>query len=306
MTVVALRELPASDSASLRALLDRAAAALRHPALPEPQLLAVTHHGEAPAGERIVLARDSDGKELAGCAFLSPARDGSTVLHLAVDPAQAGSGLETALLRRAVQEVPAGSPVHLWVMQATPADDDRAAAEGFVSERDLLQMRVPLPLAADVVTATRPLVTRAFVPGRDEEAWVDTNNRAFANHPEQGGWTVAQLHERMAADWVDLDGFLVADDPDGPGLIGACWTKIHRAAEPVLGEIYVIDVDPRHHGRGWGRSLTVAGLVYLAGQGITVGMLYTDADNVAAVALYRSLGFTIDHIDRSYQRAPLS
>ncbi len=306
MTVVALRELPAPDGVSLRALLDRAAAARRHPALPEPQLLAATHHGEAPAGERIVLARDGDGKELAGCAVLSQARDGSTVLHLAVDPAQAGSGLETALLRRAVQEVPAGSPVHLWVMQATPADDDRAAAEGFVSERDLLQMRVPLPLAADVVTATRPLVTRAFVPGRDEEAWVETNNRAFANHPEQGGWTVAQLHERMAADWVDLDGFLVADDPDGPGLIGACWTKIHRAAEPVLGEIYVIDVDPRHHGHGWGRSLTVAGLVYLAGRGITVGMLYTDADNVAAVALYRSLGFTVDHIDRSYRRAPLS
>ena len=65
-------------------------------------------------------------------------------------------------------------------------------------------------------------------PGRDEEAWVDTNNRAFAGHPEQGGWTVAQLRERMAADWVELDGFLVADDPDGPGLIGSCWTKIHR------------------------------------------------------------------------------
>ena len=86
MTVVALRELPAPDGVSLRALLDRAGAARRHPALPEPQLLAATHHGEAPAGERIVLARDGDGKELAGCAVLSPARDGSTVLHLAVDP----------------------------------------------------------------------------------------------------------------------------------------------------------------------------------------------------------------------------
>jgi mycothiol synthase len=66
----------------------------------------------------------------------------------------------------------------------------------------------------------------------------------------------------------------------------------------------VIDVDPRHHGQGWGRSLTVAGLVHLAGAGITVGMLYTDASNVAAVALYRSLGFTVDHVDRSYRRDP--
>ena len=214
--------------------------------------------------------------------------------------------MHAALLRRAVQEVPASVALHLWVMQAGPADDERAAAEGFVPERDLLQMRVPLPLPDDVVAATRPLATRAFVPGHDEAPWVDTNNRAFAGHPEQGGWTVAELQERMAADWVDLDGFLVADDPDGPGLIGACWTKIHRDHDPVLGEIYVIDVDPRHHGHGWGRSLTVAGLGHLAGRGITVGMLYTDASNEAAVGLYRSLGFTVDHIDRSYRRAPVS
>jgi mycothiol synthase len=306
MTVVELRELPALDASSLRALLDRAAAARQHPALPEPQLLAATQHAAAPEGERIVLARIGSGTELAGCAVLSPARDGSTVLHLVADPGEGGPELQTALLRRATEEAPAGSPVHLWVMQATPDDDGRAVAAGFAPERDLLQMRVLLPLPPDVLAATRPLVTRPFVPGRDEEAWVETNNRAFADHPEQGGWTVPQLEERMAADWVELDGFLVADDPDGPGLIGACWTKIHRAASPVLGEIYVIDVDPRHHGHGWGRSLTVAGLVHLAGRGITVGMLYTDADNMAAVALYRSLGFTVDHIDRSYRRAPLS
>jgi mycothiol synthase len=159
-------------------------------------------------------------------------------------------------------------------------------------------------LAEDVERATRPLVTRPFVPGRDEDAWIDTNNRAFDGHPEQGGWTVEQLRERMAADWVELDGFLVADDPDGPGLIGSCWTKVHRDHTPVLGEIYVIAVDPRHHGQGWGRSLTVAGLASLWRRGISVGMLYTDATNEAAVSLYRSLGFTVDHIDRSYRRDP--
>ena len=140
------------------------------------------------------------------------------------------------------------------------------------------------------------------MPGRDEVAWVETNNLAFAGHPEQGSWTVEQLRDRMAADWVELDGFLVADDPDGHGLIGSCWTKIHRDRAPVLGEIYVISVDPRHHGEGWGRSLTVAGLEWLAQRGVTNGMLYTDATNEAAVSLYRSLGFTVDHVDRSYRR----
>jgi mycothiol synthase len=307
MAVVDVRELSTPDAAALAALLARAGGPSGDPPLPEPQLQAVTHPAEAPPGERLVLARHQG--RLVGCALLSPARDGSTVLHVVVDPAPAPAAaapaVEAALLRRAEREAPAPTAaLHLWVMGAGPADDDRVRAAGFVPERDLLQMRVGLPLPDDVLAATRPLATRPFVPGRDEEAWVDTNNRAFAGHPEQGEWSVAQLRQRMAAGWVELDGFLVADDPDGPGLIGACWTKIHRDRTPPLGEIYVIDVDPRHHGQGWGRSLTVAGLESLARRGITHGMLYTDAANVAAVALYRSLGFHVDHVDRSYRREP--
>jgi len=306
MVTVDLDHLDDTDRAELSALLDRAGAAGGHPALPEPQLLAATHPGAAPAEDRVVLARDRG--VLVGFALLSPAQDGSTVLHVVADRAPWADGTDdavgSALIWRAVTEAPADAPVHLWAMHAGPADDDRARAHGFVAERDLLQMRVPLPLAPDVVTATRPLPTRPFVPGRDEEAWVDTNNRAFAGHPEQGGWTVEQLRERMAAEWVELDGFLVADDPDGAGLIGSCWTKVHRDRTPVLGEIYVIAVDPRHHGQGWGRSLTVSGLESLWRRGVTVGMLYADASNGVAVALYTSLGFTIDHVDRSYRRDP--
>ena len=226
-------------------------------------------------------------------------------MHVVVDPDhRQGGGLAFALVELAVAEVGDAASVHLWAMRAGPENDDLAHALGFEPERDLLQMRVPLPLAASVVDATRHLPTRPFEPGRDEEAWLETNNRAFEGHPEQGGWTMAQLRERMAADWVDLDGFLVADAPDGDGLIGSCWTKVHRASTPVLGEIYVISVDPRFHGQGWGRSLTVAGLVSLAARGVPVGMLYTDATNESAVTLYRSLGFSVDHVDRSYRRDP--
>ncbi|HEX4162725.1 MAG TPA: mycothiol synthase, partial [Acidimicrobiales bacterium] len=174
---------------------------------------------------------------------------------------------------------------------------------GFARERDVIQMRVPLPLGNDVLETVPSLSTRPFVPGQDDEAWLRVNNRAFAEHPEQGSWTLDQLHERLAADWVDLAGFLVADDPDGKGLIGFCWTKIHHNRSPVLGEIYVIAVDPAHHGSGLGRALTVAGLNSMTDRGVHVGMLYTDDSNDAAVALYGRLGFTVDHVDRSYRRA---
>ncbi len=304
MAVVDLAELSGPDRAVLSQLLARAAAADDHSPLPEPQLLAVNGPRGAPVEGRAVVARAVDG--LAGGAFLSLLHDGSVALHVVIDPSARGGdrgpALASALVRRAVSEAPPRSPLHLWAMQAGPADDELARALGFAAERDLLQMRVPLPLAVDVVEATRPLATRPFEPARDEEAWVRTNNRAFAGHPEQGGWTVEQLRARMAAAWVDLDGFLVADDPDGGGFIGSCWTKIHHDRTPALGEIYVIAVDPRHHGQGWGRSLTVAGLESLARRGVTVGMLYTDSTNEAAVKLYRSLGFTVDHVDRSYRR----
>lgn len=310
-TAIDLSDLDARDRASLLALITKVAGAGDgDPPLPEPQLRAVTGAkagtkaatGPADALARLVLAR-TDGK-LVGAAFLSPAHDGSTVLHAVADPDVPDGVVVTPLLELAASEAPADSTLHLWAMEAGPADDARAADLGFVPERDLLQMRVPLPLRDEVVAATRPLVTRPFHPGRDEETWVDVNNRAFAGHPEQGDWTVGELRTRMEAEWVDLDGFLLADDPDGPGLIGSCWTKVHRDRTPVLGEIYVISVDPRHHGQGWGRSLTVAGLQWMASRGITVGMLYTDASNVSAVALYRSLGFAVDHVDRSYRRDP--
>ena len=120
--------LPAAERSALVALLDRASTAVDHPALPEPQFLAVTRHAEAPPGERIVLVRYQT--ELLGFAVLSPARDGSTVVHVVVDPAVATPqhDVDTALLRLAVEEAPAGSDIHLWVMQATPADDARVAA----------------------------------------------------------------------------------------------------------------------------------------------------------------------------------
>jgi mycothiol synthase len=216
-------------------------------------------------------------------------------LRFVVDPRWRAQSIGDDLVARALTLVgdEGGGHLQLWVTKPDEADDELATAKGLTEVRDLYQMRRPLPVGEPWELETRP-----FRPGVDDAAWLVVNNRAFAWHPEQGGWDEAVLQAREAEPWFDPDGFLLHEE--GGRLAGFCWTKIHAGQHPPLGEIYVIAADPDWHGTGLGRRLTLAGLDYLAGKGLTIGMLYVDASNTAAVNLYVKLGFTIDHIDRSY------
>ena len=140
-----------------------------------------------------------------------------------------------------------GGSTQLWIEAADEAADLAAAAAGFEPYRDLLQMRCPLPAAPST------LPVRAFTDA-DADAFLAVNNRAFHWHPEQGGWSLADLRERQAEPGYDASGFLVYE-VDGQ-MLGFCWTKIHADHDPPLGEIYAIGVDPSAHGRGIGGPLT--------------------------------------------------
>jgi mycothiol synthase len=217
--------------------------------------------------------------------------------------ARRDANIAVALLERAVEHVAGrgGGLVVLWVFGADERDDEAASRAGFRRQRELLQMRVALPLAE--ATAWPPgVAVRPFVPGQDDAAWLTVNNRAFAGHPEQGGWVESTLARRVAEPWFDPKGFLLAFDAEG--LAGFCWTKIHPATDgdPDLGEIFVIGVDPSRKGMGLGRPLVVAGLSSLADRGVRTGMLFVDGANQAALRLYESLGFTTHRRDRAYER----
>ncbi len=186
-----------------------------------------------------------------------------------------------------------GGHVHLWLHHPTAATDELAGAVGLARGRELLQMRRHLPTGISSDLPVRP-----FVAGQDEAAWLEVNNRAFRWHPEQGGWDRETLQARQGQPWFDASGLLL-HERDGK-LAGFCWTKEHRDADPALGEIYVVAVDPAFQRLGLGRSLVLAGLELLAQRGLVAGMLYVDAANVGAVRLYEQLGFTVDHVDRAY------
>jgi mycothiol synthase len=166
-------------------------------------------------------------------------------------------------------------------------------------------MRRALPVDDATRAGAPPLAVRPFRPGTDVDGWLRTNNAAFAWHPDQGDWTADRLTGRLQEDWVDLEGFLVHDGADGT-IDGFCWTKAHPATsdDPAMGEIFVVAAHPGTHGTGLGRALTLAGLDHLAARGLTTAMLYVEADNAPAVALYERLGFAVHHSDAGYAPGP--
>jgi mycothiol synthase len=241
---------------------------------------------------------------LAGYAFLGgpdPAegRSGELVVH----PAYRRHGLGLALAR----EVLVGEsalPVRIWAHGDLPAAARLAARAGFIRTRGLWQMRRPLGDALAEPRLPPGISLRTFIPGQDDDDWIVLNARAFAGHPEQGKWTLADLQHREAEPWFDPDGFFLAVR-DGH-LAGFHWTKIHEGggSEPV-GEVYVLGVDPAEQGSGLGKALALAGLRYLQGRGLPAVMLYTEEDNAAAIRLYVSLGFARISTDVMYTHEPL-
>ena len=138
----------------------------------------------------------------------------------------------------------------------------------------------------------------AFQPGHDEAEFLELNARAFADHPEQGAMSQADLSLRFRQSWFDPEGFLVLRQHGA--MIAFCWTKVHREPWGDIGEIYVIGVDPRLAGRGLGRLAVSAGLDHLAGLGLAEAMLYVEATNEPAIGLYRSLGLSESWRDRRW------
>jgi len=289
------RKVTPADVAEITALLTAAATdGDGEPALSDHLWLDLVRGGQD--GFAALVARDDAGGPLIAYAQVSRTNDSSSI-ELVLDPTRPDqlATLGTELVGAALSVVAGdgGGAANWLVPRSTAAHATVAAALGLRAGRVLHQMRRPLPTGIPFSLDTRP-----FVVGQDEVAWLNVNNRAFATHPEQGGWTLETLRSREEEPWFDPAGFLL-HERDGR-LAGFCWTKAHADRDPVLGEIYVIATDPDFHGGGLGKALTLAGLDHLAAKGIGTGMLYVDGDNAAAVNLYERIGFTVHHSDQAF------
>jgi mycothiol synthase len=310
-----LGRLSPQDVAAVRRLVEQVTAVDGTPPLSEHVLLHLPHGGDMQV--RNLVVRESG--EVVAYAHLDVTDpvEGSSA-ELAVAPHARGRGLGPALVEELVRQSPDGR-LRLWAH----GDSERAAAMaaqlGFRRSRVLLQMRRRLTEPLPAAELPAGVAVRTFVPGQDEQAWTELNNRAFAAHPDQGGWSVHEIELREKEPWFDPEGFFLAER-DGR-LIGFHWTKVHGGHggdephehpephpehehhdHPPIGEVYVVGVDPAEQGSGLGRTLTLVGLHHLQRAGLSSVLLYVDEANVPAVRTYERLGFRQHAVDVLYRR----
>ena len=272
----------------LHQLIDHVGTEIGHEPVPESLVVAAGDPSRAPLA---AIAPDGSVAAItaASDSFQPAHRQLGVVARAEAAPATLDAVIEAALATRSPTD-----DVVAWIPGADPRIVGALQRAEFRIDREQHQMRAPLP------TSTRPVWpadvrVEPFRVGTDEAAWLRVNNRAFRNHPDQGGWIASQLDRRMAEDWFDPAGFFLAWR--GDELAGFCWTKVHTEPER-LGEIFVIGVDPDAQGLGLGRALVAAGLEFLATErGCPIAVLYVAATNPAAISLYESMGFTIARTD---------
>ncbi|WP_328915137.1 MULTISPECIES: mycothiol synthase [unclassified Streptomyces] len=300
-----LGELSAETAEAVLGLIGTAATADGQPAVSEQGRLHLRRGGRA--GVRHLLlwtpGRDSDpdGSELlTGYGQIDgsdpvEAPSAEFVVHPEHRSYGHGRALGEALLTAT------GKRLRVWAHGGHPAARHLAVQLGLKLFRELRQLRRPLdPEPAGLPEPVLPegVTVRTFVPGQDDAAWLAVNAAAFAHHPEQGGLTQSDLDDRKAEPWFDPEGFFLAFR--GSALAGFHWTKVHE--DEGAGEVYVVGIAPGAQGGGLGKALTAIGLRYLARErGIRNAMLYVDADNAAAVAVYEGLGFSTYEVDLMFR-----
>jgi mycothiol synthase len=185
-----------------------------------------------------------------------------------------------------------------------PGQIEALQARGYRELRAVVRMERTLPVPRDDVPSG--FVLDRFRRGEDEGALVALNNAAFAGHPENDNFTLDELDSRMALAWFDDLGIVTARRDDE--LVGFCWTKIHSGGDErgdgqgAVGEIYIVAVGPAAQGRGIGKAMVLEGLRDLhERKGADLGMLWVEAANTQARALYRGLGFRDVLINRELE-----
>lgn len=297
--MIELRDVTVDGAVAARAmeLLDRREDAIGAPLVDESErrrLEAMHRDGSAEDGWHAHLA--VAGGQVAGYAGGSMAGGRLAADLLVVEDETAAAATDALVERLRVVTDVAGADLLVWVRAATDADVRRAEAAGLVVHRRLEVLGRELDELPD--PAAEGATIRSFRRGEDDEAVTRVLREAYRGTPD-GGWDVATFRSRTRLPWFRPEDLLLAVDADGE-VVGIHWLKRrgHR-----VGEVHNLAVHPDAHGQGLGPQLLHAGLRHLEQVGCERVILWVDADNDRAMAVYRRAGFVPLWADVAFEDA---
>ena len=269
-----------------------AADATRASFVPALARAATEADGSPPFSDQTLVDVRSGAATVVGDAHAAAVlRDGEAELVVHPDDRRQGRGAE--LLQRLVDETE--GPLLLWAHGDHPGSRVLAVRFGLAETRRLVQQRADVPAEPPAPRLRDGDRVASFRPGVDDQAWLDLNARAFADHPEQGSLVQADLDARKAEPWFDAGDFVLLWR--GDELLAFCWLKLD---ENQPGEFYAVGVSPDHQGEGLGGAVVDAGFARLAERRAGTAGLYVEGDNTAALRLYAARGFTDHAVDVQY------
>ncbi len=286
---------------------------LHHNALGDHAWLDLTQGGRSSIAGYI--ARETGHSHIVGYAQISQGSN-SWALEYVIHPGHYDDCVQigTLLLKQALEEIKihGGGHVHVWVPKPDHNSDLIALNNNMSKGRQVIQMRRDItdlksPQPTEVLHQSlnakfqnTEFTISSLRTKQDESDWLELNNTAFGQHPEQGNWDQEIFNQRKNSDWFDAEGLLLCRHRDSKVLSASCWVKIHNHHQNRFGEIYVIAVSPRFQGQKLGKMMLEAGLIFMKSRLLNSAMLYVDSTNVKAIGMYEKFGFTKDHNDQAY------
>ena len=190
---------------------------------------------------------------------------------------------------------------HVGIPQNSSALCHLVEKRGFSLVKRQHQLLLPNSIDVGEVQLGPPYRIRYFAPG-DEETLTYIQNLCFS-----GSWgfnpnTVDEVRYNVAASYCQGEGVFFAEKDSEA--VGYCWTQIEEmgSAGDRKGVVWMIGVSPEYRGKGIARALMVYSIDYLRSQGVKAVGLTVYSDNIGALKLYYSLGFTVKRDTLWYEK----
>ena len=188
------------------------------------------------------------------------------------------------------------SVAHVDVMEDNTIARKALEKHGFSPVRQYYELKLDMAQADWEEAEKTSRGCRHLAPG-EEAILADIQNRTFAEHWGYNPNTEETISYIISRSHSSPEDVVLACEEDS--IIGFCLTEVIGNGE---GRISMIGTDPDFRGKGIGRKILLAGLLYLKSKAVHSTYLTVDTVNEAALILYKSVGFENNNILLTYEK----